>query len=169
MEWVRQQPVGTHVLADPGHGWRYGTSVRVSGGRDVLLEDVKDSAIAIYSRDVALRYLDRANAIGDFSQLTEHRARELARQYELDYLVTEADLALPVAYRNAQFRIYALREETERAEVTAHRALRPSRPSRHSNSVSIRCACTMPSHGDHANTVKRPSCDATSASASRWS
>jgi hypothetical protein len=109
MRWVRQQRVGTHVLADPGHGWKYGTSVRVSGGRDVLLEEVKDSAIAIYSRDVAVRYLDRANAIGDFSQLTERRARELAAQYELDYLVTEADLGLPVAYRNEQFRVYSLR------------------------------------------------------------
>jgi hypothetical protein len=109
MEWLRQQPVGTHVLADPGHGWKYGTSVRVSGERDVLLEEVKDSAIAIYSRDVAVRYLDRANAIGDFGQLTEHRAHELATQYELDYLVTEADLALPVAYRNQQFRVYSLR------------------------------------------------------------
>ena len=38
---------------------------------------------------------------------------------------------------------------------------------RYSSSVSTRCACTMSSHGDHAKTVKRPSCDATSATASR--
>ena len=109
MQWLERQPIGIHVLADPGHGWRYGTSVRVSGGRDVFLEDVKDSAIAIYSRDVAMRYLERSSAIGDFGQLNEPRARELAGQYDLDYLVTEADLSLPVAYRNDQFRIYALR------------------------------------------------------------
>ena len=30
-------------------------------------------------------------------------------RYDLDYLVTESDLPLPVAYRNQQFRIYALR------------------------------------------------------------
>jgi len=108
MGWVKQQPTDTHVLADPGHAWRYGTSVRVSAERDVFLEDVKDSAIAIYSRDVALRYLDRSRAIGNFGELTANYAHELAARYDLDYLVTEAGLPLPVAYRNEQFSIYAL-------------------------------------------------------------
>ena len=103
------QPPDTHVLADPGHGWKYGTSVRVSAERDVLLEEVKDSALAIYSRDVAARVVERTQAVGDFTSLTADRARELARRYDLDFLVTEADLPLPVAYRNAQFRIYALK------------------------------------------------------------
>jgi hypothetical protein len=109
MAWLQNQPGNSHVLADPGHSWKYGTSVRVSGGRDVFLEDVKDSAIAIYSREVAVRYLERASAIGDFGQLNAHSARDLAVKYDLDYLVTESDLALPVAYRNEQFRIYSLR------------------------------------------------------------
>jgi hypothetical protein len=109
MTWLKQQPIDTHVLADPGHAWKYGTSVRVSAERDVFLEDVKDSAIAIYSRDVALRYLNRTAAIGDFSQLTAERARQLAAAYELDYVITEAELPLPVAYRNEQFSIYRLR------------------------------------------------------------
>lgn len=109
MAWVKRQPVDAHVLANPGHAWRYGTSVRVSAERDVFVEDVKDSAVAIYSRDVAVRYLERMRAIGDFPQLTGARARELARAYDLDYVVTEADLELPVAYRNEQFRIYSLR------------------------------------------------------------
>lgn len=108
MAWVRRTPLDTHVLADPGHAWKYGTSVRVSAGRDVLLEDVKDSAIAIYSRDVAERYLDRTAAIGDFGALTAARARELAAAYDLDYLVTETEMALPVAYRNEQFIVYSL-------------------------------------------------------------
>ncbi len=108
MAWLRTQPLDTHVLADPGHAWRYGTSVRVSAARDVFLEDVKDSAIAIYSREVAARYLERTAAIGDFSQLDAHAARRLAAHYDLDYLVTEADLDLPVAYRNEQFRVYTL-------------------------------------------------------------
>ena len=47
MQWVSRQPTGIHVLADPGHAWKHGTSVRVSGGRDVFLEEVKDSAMAI--------------------------------------------------------------------------------------------------------------------------
>ena len=109
MAWFRRQPSNTHVLADPGHGWKYGTSVRVSAERDVLLEEVKDSALAIYSRDVAARVVERTQAIGDFTSLTADHARELARRYDLDFLVTEADLALPVAYRNQQFRIYALK------------------------------------------------------------
>jgi hypothetical protein len=109
MAWLNHQRAGAHVLADPGHAWRYGTSVRVAAERDVFVEEVKDSAIAIYSRDVAMRYLERTAALGDFTQLSPHRARQLATEYELDYLVTEADLALPLAYRNEQFRIYSLR------------------------------------------------------------
>jgi hypothetical protein len=110
MAWVKQQPGDIHLLADPGHAWRYGTSIRVSAERDVLLEDVKDSAVAIYSRQVAVRYLERLRAIGDFNELTADKARQLAGEYGLDYVVTEADLELPVSYRNQQFRIYALRD-----------------------------------------------------------
>jgi hypothetical protein len=109
MAWMARQPVDTHVLANPGHAWKYGTSVRVTAARDVLLEEVKDSALAIYSREVAVRVVDRTNAIGDFSTLTADRARDLARRFDLDYLVTEADLDLPIAYRNGQFRIYSLK------------------------------------------------------------
>lgn len=108
MAWVRRQPIDLHVLADPGHAWRFGTSVRVSGGRDVFLEDVKDAAIAIYSRDVAARVVERAAAIGDFAALTPQRAQALAAAYDLDVLVTDREMALPVAYRNAQFTIYNL-------------------------------------------------------------
>ena len=108
MTWLAERPGDTHVLADPGHAWKYGSSVRVSAKRDVLLEEVKDSALAIYSRQVASRVVDRTAAVGDFSALTPERATDLARRYELDYLVTEADLALPLAYSNGQFRVYAL-------------------------------------------------------------
>lgn len=110
MRWMARQPPDVHVLADPGHAWKYGTSVRVSGERDVLLEEVKDSALAIYSREVAIRVVERTGAVGDFGSLSAERARDLASRYDLDYLVTEADLALPVAYRNTQFTIYALRQ-----------------------------------------------------------
>jgi hypothetical protein len=109
MRWLSRQPVTTHVLADPGHSWKYGTSVRVSATRDVFLEDVKDSAIAIYSRDVAQRVVERATAIGDFTTLTPERAKDLAGKYDLDYLVTEGRLDLPSAYQNTQFHVYALK------------------------------------------------------------
>ncbi|MBI3047898.1 MAG: hypothetical protein HYY76_06260 [Acidobacteria bacterium] len=108
MRWMAARPRHVHVLADPGHAWKYGTSVRVAAGRDVLIEEVKDSALAIYSRQVAVRFVDRVDAVGDFAALTADRARDLARRYGLDYLVTEADLPLPAVYRNDRFRIYAL-------------------------------------------------------------
>jgi hypothetical protein len=114
MRWLARQPLGVHVLADPGHAWKYGTSVRVSAGRDVLLEEVKDSAVAIYSREVGRRVVDRTGAIGDFSMLTAQRASNLAQRYDLDYLVTVADLPLPVAYRNSQFRVYSLESSPTR-------------------------------------------------------
>lgn len=109
MRWMAGRPANVHVLADPGHAWKYGTSVRVAAARDVLVEEVKDSALAIYSRDAGVRFVDRVGAIGDFPTLTADKARDLARRYALDYLVTEADLPLPAVYRNERFRIYALR------------------------------------------------------------
>jgi hypothetical protein len=108
MAWVARQPRDVHLLADPAHGWKYGTSARVAAERDVLIEEVKDSALAIYSRDVAARFVERTAAVGDFGSLTAGRAMALAARYDLDYLVTEADLPLPVAYRNEQFRVYSL-------------------------------------------------------------
>jgi hypothetical protein len=108
MRWIRAQPAGAHVLADPGHAWKHGTSVRVSGEHDVFHEEAKDSALAIYSRDVAMRVLERGRALGDFTQLTPDHARVLAGRYDLDYLVTTARLELPVSYRNEQFTIYAI-------------------------------------------------------------
>jgi hypothetical protein len=109
MDWLRAQPVDVHVLADPGHAWRYGSSVRIAAGRDVFLEEVKDAAIGMYSRDVAMRVLTRTRAVGDFTQLTPEHARTLAGEFDLHYLVTEARLQLPLAYENAGFRIYRLR------------------------------------------------------------
>lgn len=110
MAWLGRGPIGAHVLADPGHAWRYGTSVRVAAGRDVFLEETKDSALAIYSRDVAMRVTERLQAIGNFAELTPERARELAGRYSLDYLVTEASMPLALAYENGTFRVYALND-----------------------------------------------------------
>jgi hypothetical protein len=109
MNWLRRQPLSTHVLADPGHAWREGSSVRVAAGRDVYLEEVKDTAMAIYSRRVALRVAGRIGAMHDFNGLTPASARALAAGFALDLLVTERALDLPLAYRNARFSIYRLR------------------------------------------------------------
>ena len=109
MHWLATAPLSAHVLADPGHSWKYGSSVRVAAKRDVFLEDVKDSAIAIYSRDVAVRDVERAAAIHDFAALTADDALRLADRYDLNYIVTEAQLPLPLAYENEQFHIYRLK------------------------------------------------------------
>ena len=110
MQWLETKPVTVHVLADPGHVLLYGSSVRVAAQRDVVLEDAKDTALALYSRELALRVGERRASLGDFAQLTSERASALARRYEVDYLVTAgAPLSFPVAYSNATFRIYDLR------------------------------------------------------------
>jgi hypothetical protein len=109
MSWLRRQAPSTHVLAHPSHAWLYPTSVRVAAGRDVYLEEVKDAAMAMYSRRVAMRVAERFLAIGDFDSLTPASARALAGRFGLDVLVTERALDLPLAYRNARFSIYRLR------------------------------------------------------------
>jgi hypothetical protein len=109
MAWLKRQPPSVHVLADPGHAWKYGTSVRVAAARDVLLEEVKDSAVAIYSREVAVRVVERTAAIGDFAALSSHDARGLAQKYDLAYLVIDREMPLTMAYRNDRFRIYSLK------------------------------------------------------------
>ena len=110
MGWLARQPLDVHVLADPGHVALYGSSVRVAAQRDVVLEDVKDTAVALYSREVAMRVRERRASLDDFAHLSTLRATALARQYAVDYLVTAGEpLAFPVAYRNERFRIYDLR------------------------------------------------------------
>lgn len=107
--WIQAHtPTSAHLLADPGHAWRFGFSLRVSAERDVLLEDVKDSAIALYGRPIAMRVNERREALGDFETLTAGRALALASRYDLQYLVTDAEMPLPEVYRNARFHVYRL-------------------------------------------------------------
>ncbi len=108
MRWAETQPVGTHFLADPGHAARYGTSVRAASGRDVYLELVKDSALAIYSPAIARRVAERVEAIGHFNELTADRVRVLAGEYDLDYLITEQPLDLPIARQAGPLLVYSL-------------------------------------------------------------
>jgi hypothetical protein len=108
IRWVEAQPAAAHLLADPGHAWRYGAPLRYAG-RDVFLEEVKDTAMAIYSRDSATRVIERSRALGNFEALDASAARALATRYRLDYLVVDRDLALPRVHQEGPFRIYALR------------------------------------------------------------
>jgi hypothetical protein len=109
MDWLSRTPLDTHVLADPGHAWKYGASVRVSARRDVFHEEVKDAAVAIYSRDVAMRVLERSRALGRFDELTADKARQLAARYDLDYVVTTGAVDLPIAHRSGPVTIYMLK------------------------------------------------------------
>lgn len=111
MNWLKRQPVSWHVLADPGHAWRYGVSVRLAAERDVLLESGKDSALAIYDRGIAMRVAERSAALQDFDRFTTADVRALATRYGLDVFVVEEPRSfdLPVLYRNSQFVVYDLR------------------------------------------------------------
>jgi hypothetical protein len=109
MAWARNTAPGSGWLADPMHAVLYGTSLRVAGERDVLVEAVKDAAIGMYERSVAIRTRDRIAAVGDFAALTPDRARRLGAQYGLDYLVTEQPLELPLAFQSGQLKVYRIR------------------------------------------------------------
>ena len=109
MRWIARQRIDAYVLADPGHAFKYGASVRVAARRDVLLEDDKDSAIALYNRAIAVEVVERRRALVNFESLTVDGARALTARYGLTFLVTEAALDLPEVYHNDQFRIYALK------------------------------------------------------------
>jgi hypothetical protein len=108
MRWLQTTPSDTHVLADAGHAWRYGSSVRVAGLRDVYLEEVKDTAMSLYSRDVAMRVVSRIRTIGSQDEWTESSLQALAADAGLSLVITERRFDLPVAYENARFRAYRL-------------------------------------------------------------
>jgi hypothetical protein len=111
MAWARTRtPVDSAFLADPLHAARYGSSLRVGGRRDVFLERVKDGAIAMYDRDVAMRMADRERALDAHPWNTETGARALASRYGLDYLIADRQLALPLAFKSGALFVYDLND-----------------------------------------------------------
>lgn len=110
MRWIRDNTAkDAWVLAAPGHAWRYGTSVRVSAHRDVYIEEAKDVAIGLYSREGALQVLERIRRTIGFDEQSAAEYRSLAADTGLHVLVSERPLELPVLYRNARFSVYRLR------------------------------------------------------------
>jgi hypothetical protein len=107
--WARDQPAATGLLADPGHAWRFGTSLRVTALRDVFVEEQKDTAMAMYSARSAARVAERLGATAGFDAMTAEVARDLARRYQIDYLVIARPMELPIAYRSGRFTVYRLR------------------------------------------------------------
>jgi hypothetical protein len=109
MAWARTSQIDSYWLADPMHAVYYGSSLRVAGLRDVFVEAVKDQAIGMYDRSVAMRTQERVAALREFNSLTSARARELAETYALDYLICEQRLDLPVAFASGELWVYRLR------------------------------------------------------------
>ena len=105
--WIRDHtPTNTYVLADPSHAWRLGTAVRIGAQRDVFLEETKDVAMAMYSRDAAERVTTRIESTQGFAAMTPAALTALAAREGLDVLVTERTLDLPVAHRVGAITIY---------------------------------------------------------------
>ena len=112
MTWLRDQPVGLHVLADPGHAWRYGSSVRLAASRDTVLEQIKDTALGMYDRDVAVRVLERVQALTNFADFSTDTMRAAGAKYQADVVIVERprQLDLPLLRENSRFRVYDLRQ-----------------------------------------------------------
>ena len=109
MAWARGTAVDSGWLASPLHAAEYGTSVRMAAGRDVFVEALKDQALGMYDRRIAIRTRDRLAEFGGTDTLTTARARALASGYDLDYFVTFHIHDLPVAFESGELRIYRLR------------------------------------------------------------
>ena len=111
MTWIGAQPIGIHVLADPGHAWRYGSSVRVAARRDTVVEHIKDVALGMYDRDVAIRVHERMRDLSGFDDWSTDQIRAAGSKYEADVVVVARpkQLDLPVLKENARFRVYDLR------------------------------------------------------------
>jgi hypothetical protein len=109
MAFAQTTDPGSGWLADPLHAAKYGSSLRAAGRRDVLIEALKDHAIAIYDRPIAMRIADREQALSVLAWDTPDGARALARRYGLDYLVIDRPLDLPLAHRSGSLYIFKLR------------------------------------------------------------
>ncbi len=107
--WIRERtPRAGCVLADPGHAWKMGTAVRIGAARDVFLEETKDVAMAMYSRDAARRVTARIAATQGFAEWTPDRFRTLAALEGLTVFVSERTLDLPVLHRSGAIVVYRL-------------------------------------------------------------
>lgn len=112
MGWLRTQPASWHVLADPGHAWKHGISLRAAALRDTPLETGKDPAMAMYDRTLAARVADTSRGLVDFDAWQSlEDVRRADDRYGIDAFVDRADrtFPLPILFRNQSFVVYDLR------------------------------------------------------------
>jgi hypothetical protein len=111
LRWLRDQPSDWHVLSDPNHVWKYGVGVRLAAFKDTPLDTSKDSAMAIYDRELARRVTDYSRALERFDSFTETDVGALDAAFDIDVFVDRADrhFGWPVLFRNDEFVIYDLR------------------------------------------------------------
>ena len=107
--WVRSMPKDSDWLADPLHAALYGTSLRMTAARDVFVEGTKDAAIGMYDRGVALRTRDRLRRVAEFTQMSADQLRDVGRDFQLDYLICESEMPMPLVYQSGPIRVYRLR------------------------------------------------------------
>jgi hypothetical protein len=109
MAWARTTDPRSGWLADPWHAAKYGSSLRAAGWRDVLIEALKDPAIAMYDRETAMHVAERQRALSAFRWDTAEGAAALAQRFGLDYLVIDREMNLPLAHQSGSLYIYRLR------------------------------------------------------------
>ena len=96
MDWLRLPSARMSGLPD----MRGSMDERKSCWTRRPVEDVKDSSIGDLLAKVGRRVVDRTSALGRFLDASTRSEPGLsARQYDLDYLVTDTDLSLPLVYK----------------------------------------------------------------------
>lgn len=111
LRWIRAStPADAFVLADPGHAWKpgMGTAVRIGAARDVFLEETKDVAMAMYSREAAHRVAARIEAAQGLDTMPEAALLALAARERLTVFVTPRTLDLPLLHRAGTVAVYSL-------------------------------------------------------------
>lgn len=64
---------------------------------------------------MAARVSSRIADLGEFAALEPAHASRFAERHDLDYLITEHDIALPLVHREGRFAVYDLRDDTRMA------------------------------------------------------
>jgi hypothetical protein len=76
--------------------------------RDVFLEETKDVAMAMYSKEAAARVAARIDAVAGFDTLDEAALLALARRDGLTVLLTQRRLQLPILHVQGAVTVYRL-------------------------------------------------------------